>query len=190
MNETSRVSGATEAPRCAPYHDLILLEHSGELQAWGRFRLRRHLSACAPCRAYREDLLRLCDVARLPDTAAQPAESALRRIRLAAGQEIRRPAEIRWRALYGIESFRPALVYATLSVLVLFGFWLVIRPALEPHPASVAVEHPSTTEWEDDLDEQIAEVRLLLAELVPSDASNGEEINAMAEELLILEGNI
>ena len=189
--ETVRsVSAPPETPRCATFRDLVLLEESGELGVVGAYRLRRHLAGCEACRAYREDLLRLRDLARVPEPAARPAEAALERVRSAARKASVRNVEVRWRPARWPDSWRPAFVYAALSVLVLFGFWLVLRPALAPRPATVAEVQPSATDWDDGLDAEIAEVRLLLAELAPADTSNGEEINAMAEELLILEGNI
>lgn len=176
--------------KCEAYRDWILLEQSGELPAFRARRLSRHVAGCADCRAYRHDLLRVMEAAREPEAATAPA--VLDRIRSTARREAGRSVEIRLRPSPLPATWRPALVYAALSVVALLGFWLVIRPALSPTavPPSPALAAKAEYRWEDDLDTRIAEVQSLLASASTTDSAEPDDVNSIAEELLQLEEKI
>lgn len=190
--------------KCESAEQNVLLEQSGELKGLRRWLTIRHVRSCAQCRQYRADLNRVTAAARdaMPDLA--PGEGVMEQIRAVARKESSRSVEIRFRPSREPLStiFRPALLYSALGLLVLMGFWLVLRPVLRPGAAPVQVARTPVpaaapapaakpdVSWDDDMDDQIASLGDMLA--AASGDSNGadtiEDMDSVARELLELEG--
>lgn len=186
--------------KCESAERNILLEQSGELAGLRRWLTGRHVRSCAKCRQYQADLDRLTAAAREALYGAAPGAGVMEQIRASARKEGSRSVEIRLRP--GREPvgvvFRPAFMYAAIGLVVLAGFWLVLRPALRPAaaPARVATTtrpapaaEPEVS-WDDNMDDDIASIGDMLA--AAAEDSNGtesvEDVDSLARELLELEG--
>lgn len=194
---------------CESIEHKILLAQSGELSGIGRWRLARHTRACPRCRQYQADLDRLTTVARSAGGDADVNGAVIERIRAAARRESSHSVEFRLRPNrepFGL-MWRPALLYGALSILLLTGFWLAIRPSLRPQETRVAMVVPTpapapatqpavAADWDDGVDSRIDEIGNLLAMASGEDGyadssgaeSETEDVNTIAEELLALEG--
>ncbi len=177
---------------CEATRNLILLDQSGELSAFGRRRLARHVEACADCRSYRDELDRITTATR--NAADEDAVSAvtLDRIRAAARKAGSRSEEIRFRPSRQswAEMWQPALLYSTLSVVVAIGFLLIVRPFVRPslqvaaQPAPAAVDENS---WDSGFDDQISQLDDLVANIPSEWTAETDDVDTMARELLALE---
>ncbi|MFH0954288.1 MAG: zf-HC2 domain-containing protein [Verrucomicrobiota bacterium] len=185
--------------KCESTERDILLAQSGELSWLKRRLLERHLAVCPRCRGTQVELDRLAGLVRGTSEALDVSQAVIERIHAVARKEqsksesfrlhpSREPFHVIW---------RPALLYAAVGVVLLTGFWLVLRPALQPTPAPVQVTRQAApvtpeTAWEDSVDDEIAAIDQSLVSV--SDDSSGtesaesEDLDAMARELLELEG--
>lgn len=173
-----------------------LLAQSGELSWIGRQKLVRHLRGCAHCRRFDEDLNHVTAALRTPGVVPNIGSEVLERLRVAARKQTSRRELIHIRSGHGEPlsvTLMPAMIYSALCILLLTGFWLVIRLAL--HPPQIAQTKPALWvggDWEmANIDTQIAElsdrldVAATVEDLLPSE---NEDIDSIARELLKLEG--
>ena len=185
--------------KCTTYRNYILLRHSGELGSLRRSLLARHLSRCAACRAYAEDAALVMTSARQQVADVSPA--AIEAVLSFARKAHSRSEEIRFRPSREplLRQWRPALVYAGFSVLLLIAFVTVLSPVLQTrrdvakHASGIGTENLA---WDDGMDEELSELSGLMA-TVSADWGNGEssaagseieDIERLARELLELEG--
>lgn len=193
---------------CEKKRNDLLLEQSGELPFFRRPALERHLRSCEACRRYREELLRIAAAAR-STAPANVREETMERILAAARREHTRSTETRLRPSRqpALVTWRPALVYATIGVMLLLAFLAVVGP-LRKAPVTVAErETPAAPEqvaeadevigWGDDLDTQIDELDSMITLAAgsspwSSESVNGgeetEDLDTLARELLALQG--
>jgi flagellar biosynthesis/type III secretory pathway M-ring protein FliF/YscJ len=180
---------------CKTYRNRILLEQSGELGAFRRALLKRHIAGCAECHKFKEETAIVTDAAR--KMTADPDSAQIENILSFARREVSRSEEFRFRPSREplLRQWRPALLYAGLSILLFIAFFAVISPVLHPsrQGAETAVkETPSALAWDDGFDEQLDELNNMLAtaakEWSNGDASELDEIERLARELLELEG--
>jgi hypothetical protein len=177
--------------KCEATKNLVLLDQSGELSAFGRRRLARHLAACPDCRQFRDELARITTATR---SAAEDTVSAvtLERIRVAARKAGSRSEEIRFRPSRQpwTEMWQPALLYSTLGVALAIGFVLIMRPYFHPGADLAAVRPPATAEssdWDSGLDDQISLLDEQVANVPDEWATDSDDVDSMARELLALE---
>lgn len=175
---------------CEHAEQSILLQDSGELGAWGRLRLARHLAGCAACRAYRSDL-------RATRTALQalPAptlDSRDRAVILDAAMPDRRDTIRLSPRHQPVSWWRPALAAAVLAALL--GVHLYLRPDAGPTPVQVARQTPppdDITTLDEAVDAELDALQQLLVAsweepAAPTDAEAMDE-ETLARELLALQ---
>lgn len=171
---------------CESMKNMVLLDQSGELSFWKRRRLTAHLERCEDCRAWKTELLRVTDGVRgvaWEDALDIPAS----RLRAAWPAAVRRrPGQFTRE-----ETWRPALVYATLSVALAVLFVLLARPFHQGVQTAARQALPVETNWDRELDDRIASLGqwMQAAESDWSDVDATEsDIDSIALQLLALEG--
>lgn len=184
--------------KCESVEKQVLLAQSGELSWLGRRTLSRHLRGCASCRQFQTALNGITARAHgiEPDLAVRSA--VLGRIRSAARKECSRSELIHIRPSREPFSaiFRPAIIYSAAAIMLLVGFWLTFRPVLNPPQAAEQITTPAIGEdWDTaSIDTQIETLNDWLAVASTDDDTTAsketvpEDVNAMARELLELEG--
>ena len=169
--------------KCEKAKLIILRADAGELVAWRRSALARHLGACAACRHYRDDLRQLAEATRVEP---QPAVDAFAlRLIMNEAQRVsaRRPAPGLGRRLLGafqaweLPSLKPAYALAA-AVLLVGGVWL----ARQHGGAGMA--------WNDGVDQQLERLQDTLASFSADDQprAGASELENIANELLEVEG--
>lgn len=161
----------------------LLLEQSGELNAWQRWRLARCLQRHPELAAFREDLRRISELSRASGPVDAPGWQVPGSIRQAAAEQqtsaVAPPASPigAW--------WRPALA-AGLAALAITTAYVTLR---EP---SVSTEITVSTQQVpiDDIDSQIDSLNNLLALSLDTVDATADTKNAddIARELLALEG--
>ncbi len=169
----------------------ILLEHSGELPAGKRRRLHRYLETSEEARAFRQNLHALTQAAR---ETPQPAvsEFVLNRIREEGRQACAgaRPGPAVRGSPDAPLHWRPALVYASILALAVSGWLVLTRPSREEFV--VPAETPRSAgilEWDDPFEEQLGDLVDQLASIGTDETAPDAELDAIAAELLALEGS-
>jgi hypothetical protein len=185
--------------KCESVEKQVLLAQSGELTWLGRRGLSRHLRVCASCRQFQAALNGITTQVHRsgPDVAVSSA--VLDRIRSATRKEKSRselihirPSRERFSAV-----FRPAIIYSAAAIMLLTGFWLTLRPALNQPQVTERKPMPSTGEdWDTAaIDTQIDELSTWIdvastdddLPAVSSETEN-DDVNSIARQLLELEG--
>lgn len=146
--------------QCQIWQKWMLLDETGELQAWRRRRLKRHLQACGGCRVFQRNL---AEISRLHQpAAAQPAPATIAGIQamIREHRPARAPAQaaVFWRP-------RRLQAAAILAVLLTGAAWLLLheqRPAAPAPPGMAAA--PAVTADDDPmletlLTENVVEIR-------------------------------
>ncbi len=185
--------------KCEHAEQNILLAQSNELSWLGRRRLNRHLAGCPSCRTYRDELGRLTTLARHANAALDVPEVPLTRLTNRGRNypvrflPTREPLTV---------TFRPAFIYASISLMMVLALFLILRPYLRPvqvanlqEPATQAI-HPTSAEtfdsaWTNGFDDEISEVNSSLAMASSENLFSeldSEDLNSVAGELLELEG--
>lgn len=185
--------------KCESTERSILLAQSGELSWLKRRLLERHLAVCPRCRGCQVELDRLTGLVRGASAGPDVNQAVLDRIHAVARKEQSRSVGFHLHPSREpfLVTWRPALLYAAVGVVLLTGFWLVLRPALQQAPAPIQVTKQAApltieTAWEDNVDDEIAAIDQSLVSV--SDDSSGtesaesEDLDTMALELLELEG--
>jgi hypothetical protein len=178
--------------KCTQAEQSILLAQSGELSWLGRRRLNGHTASCAACRAYRDELERLTALTRQADAdLAAPAVPVTRLANRGRNYAVRfLPTREPWSV-----TFRPAFVYASISLMVMLALFLITRPYFRP--VQVAVQQSQQVEefdsaWTNGFDNQISELDSSLAmaswDSTAAETAESEDLNSVAGELLELEG--
>ena len=161
----------------------ILKADAGELVAWQRSALARHLGACASCRHYRDDLRQLAEATR---AEPQPAvdtfalQLIMNEARLCAAQ---RPAPGFGRRLlidfqtWQAQSLKPALALAAAALVRVGGVW-------------VAHQRATGFAWNDGVDQQLERLQDTLAVFSSDDLphAGASDLENIASELLEVEG--
>lgn len=185
--------------KCHSAQKKMLLLQSGELPGFSRFRLSRHLKRCEDCRRQREQIDRLCSLARTPASAQPPLEGfRLEQILSAARYEQKR-ANRSYKVIHEttIMTWSPAILYSSISILLLTGFLLVMRPMFKSAPLAQTNNPPAAadTAWDDDFETRYVDLDAQLA-LAASDGkdsapaeNDSKTADALASELLKLEGS-
>lgn len=184
--------------KCEQIQKNVLLAQSGELSWLGRQTLSRHLRACEACRRFQAELNAVTTRVRASESA--PAVAVLERIQHAARKESSRSELIHIRPSHEpfLAVFRPAIIYSALALMLLAGFWLTIRPALNQSQTALQRTVPAAAaggEWDmAGIDTQIEALDEWLdvasADDDASSLSNGtenEDVDSIARELLEME---
>ena len=185
--------------KCDRAQKRILLAQSGELSWLGRRGLSVHLRGCATCRRFETQLNGITAEVRGPEPVS-PSAAVLERIRHAARKESSRSELIHIRPSHEPFTlvFRPAIIYSSIALMLLLGFWLTIRPALNPSQTALQEPVPATPtgeEWDTaGIDTQIETLDEWLDVATTDDdassLSNGtenEDVNSIARQLLEME---
>ena len=179
--------------KCEQAEQSILLKDSGELGAWARTRLDRHVAGCPACQAFQADLgtTRRALHALPAPTLAERARSSI----LAAAIPDRREVITLAPTLRPVTWWRPAFAAAALLALLATSLYLRSGPAT-PAPV-VAQQEPAAATTEMTLDEAVdAEMdalqQLLVASLdEPAGGNTSTETDldeaTLARELLALQ---
>ena len=178
--------------KCEFAQQQILLAQSRELSWLGRQKLSRHLRDCVHCRQFESALIKITDYAHFPESELAVRADVMERIRSTARRENSRSEWIHIRP--NRESFfvvfRPAIIYSAAAIMLLAGFWLMFRPAL--NPSKNIAQTVSGQDWDmASIDTQIETLNdwLDLAAVDEETTTTGsEDINTLARELLELEG--
>lgn len=155
---------------CEQARPMILLADSGELAPKRTGNLDRHLSGCPECRAYRESSQAAVRMVGgvLPDSG--PAPAVIAGIRSAAQEAVGEAAWLSFR----LPAVR-VLAYAA-ALVALLGGWFALLPAVESDP----------------IGELNALLEVVSSDGIPAshdaDRSREEDVRALAEELLSIEG--
>ena len=161
----------------------ILKADAGELVAWQRSALARHLGACAGCRHYRDDLRQLAEATR---AEPQPAVDtfALRLIMNEAQRfAAQRPAPGFGRRLlidfqtWQSQSLKPVLAMAAAALVLIGGVW-------------VTQQRATGFAWNDGVDQQLERLQDTLASFSGDDLphAGASDLENIANELLEVEG--
>ena len=193
---------------CEKAQHRMLLNQSGELSGFFRRGLDRHLERCAVCRAYRAQLQSLTDAVRQEPAPAplaawqrDPILGAARRQLNRERRQMHLPSREPWSV-----TWRPAVLYASLGVLLLTAFWLIVRPVLRedrwaqalPEPSATAVRETAAIMTETETEERLdGDLELLSSEItqwpddwnVSQSAKNGDSLDDIALELIQLEAS-
>ncbi|HBA84571.1 MAG TPA: hypothetical protein DCZ95_10795 [Verrucomicrobia bacterium] len=183
---------------CLQAQQKILLEASHELTWIGRRRLSRHLRQCTGCRQQAEDLTTLAAAVRQKPDLAPPLDKFQREqiLAFARRQQDRamRPTRQGLHESFTV-TWRPALIYASMSLLLLTGFLLITRPLFKSRDiAQPALAAPEAMAWNDDFDSRYTELGALMASAVYENNASVSEAEAsdadtLADELLQMEGS-
>jgi hypothetical protein len=178
--------------KCDKWQQEILLETSGELPERRMKALREHLEHCPDCQAFRGDsqmLEKLYRESTESITATPPF--TLNRIKQEAREVSgihRRP---RHRAKPEINLWRPALVAATLMIVITAGYTLLNKPiSTTPPPIAATAEDGMTApNWDDGFDETYSEIEALLTASEDWSVSDeySDDLDELAQELLTWE---
>ena len=181
--------------KCESAQKQVLLAQSGEFSWLGRRGLSRHLRDCATCRQFEAALNGITEQVRRsgPDVAVSP--DVMDRIRAAARRENSRSELIHIHPSREPLSaiFRPAIIYSAAAILLLTGFWLTVRPALnQPQVAEQTAPSAVSEDWDTaGIDTQIETLDDWL-EVASADEDTADseplDIDSIARELLELEG--
>ena len=161
----------------------ILRADAGELIAWRRHALARHLGTCADCRHYRDDLRQLAEATR---AEPQPAVDAFAlRLIMNEAQRVaaQRPLPSLGSRLLGVfqawetPSLKPVFAVAA-ALLLVGGVWF----ARQHGGAGMA--------WNDGVDQQLERLQDTLASFSSDDLphAGANELENIASELLEVEG--
>ncbi len=173
----------------------ILLEQSGELGAFRRWLLNRHLRANADARRFQSDLQRITSDARASQDIRGIERDSLAAILQAARENTSRRETFELAPERPAFSFRPALAFAALALLVGATWMVVQRPETATEvaqtPKTVPVEQaaPETAlPWDDGLDQSISELGNALASASAdseyTSSSSSSDLDEMARELI------
>ena len=186
--------------KCEQIQKNALLAQSGELSWLGRQALSRHLRACEACRRFQADLNAVTAHVRASGSAPALGAAVLERIQHAARKESNRSELIHIRPSHEpfVSVFRPAIMYSALALLLLAGFWLTVRPALNQSQTALQRTVPATPageEWDTaGIDTQIETLDEWLDVATTDDdassLSNGtenEDVDSIAREHLEME---
>jgi hypothetical protein len=161
---------------CHKVERMLLLQQAGELPARAQRRLQEHLTGCARCQEYRNELDRMRFAAAGMDVATGPSPDTIRRIMAAAAA---RPAMAQRGTMRGWPMLAAA---AVLAVLVAGATLLSLRPTRPP--ALAASAHS-----------RFAELAGIVAMVMDRDAAGSEsaapaltDVRSLARQLLRLEG--
>ena len=172
----------------------ILLEASGEISRFAAGRLRRHLAHCEACRR-QADWLRTTTLAVRESSEAIPPLSDFDReqiLAFARRQQTREERPHRRMQESFIVTWRPALLYASLGILLLTGFLLITRPLMkQPQLAHKPAAESTTVAWDDDFDTRYSEVGSIMASATygTTEITDTADTDSLAQELLKMEGS-
>lgn len=185
--------------KCESVQKQVLLAQSGELSWLGRLSLSRHLRDCASCRRFQAALNGITTQIHRSSPDVAVSSVTLDRIRSAARKENTRSELIHIRPSREpfLSAFRPAIIYSAAAILLLTGFWLTLRPALnQPQVAGQETTTAIGEDWDTaGMDTQIETLDDWLDVASTDDdmpaVSNGtenEDVNSIARQLLEMEG--
>lgn len=155
---------------CRDCRRYALLEGSGELSGRRLRSLQRHVSGCAACRAYRQELNGICAAAREHLAGGAPTGATLARIREQAQRA--RPARV-----LPFPHAVPRVLACAASVALIAGAWFAFTQRGTP--------------------DRVGEIDAILAVLSTDDTDawepagnlpRDEQIRTLAQRLLILQG--
>jgi hypothetical protein len=186
--------------KCESVQKRILLAQSGELSWFGRLSVSSHLRGCAACRQFEAALNGITSQVHGSEADLSVGAAVLDRIQHAARKESSRSELIHIRPSHEPFSsiFRPAIIYSAAALMLLVGFWLTVRPALnQPQVAEQKATPTIATSGDWDtagIDTQIETLDDWLDVASTdgdiSDETNGnetEDVNSIARQLLEME---
>ncbi len=181
--------------KCHDAQQKVLLEQSGELSKIAGWFLRRHQQKCPACRAGAAELGRLQD-ALLPHLQPSAPLETFRKEQIldfARRQSTREARVPHVRKEPFLVTWRPAVLYSALGLVLLLGFALTLRPHLR-NPA-YAAQPAAEADWEDDFDSRYTELGQTMTQAVSDWKDTGTTFNeqsdaeSLARQLLELEGS-
>jgi hypothetical protein len=88
-------------------------------------------------------------------------------------------------------TWRPALIYTSFAIVLLTGLLLITRPLLKSQQVSQSVQIESMAmTWDDDFDRRYSELgAALTAAVYGNDSTDTSDVDAMADELMKMEGS-
>ena len=178
--------------KCESIRNRILLAQSGELSWFGRASLAEHLRACPDCRQFQAALRQSAEALRAaPVPAVSP--KVLEQIRLFARKQASHSELIHLRPSRAplAAILRPAIIYSALGILLLTGFWLTIRPAmnqlLQAAAPTVVVQDWDMAAIDTQIDDLNDRLDIAAAD-EETPATDSDDLDSIARELLELEG--
>ena len=170
--------------KCTQAESYILLQQSSELGSWNRLRLATHLRHCPACRQFKDHAAWLTQSMHSVEPVIPTPAATLEQIQVEAARHRSRTSKRRDKSFLHV--WQPALVYVTLLILLLGGwFALSQRFTSTPQPLEIT--------WDDHMEEDLSAFTETLFytadEFQNSDISYDDQYEAvddMARELLAM----